>query len=38
LLEDKDLNIDKKYVNIDDIYERKFSTKDEFINYFSFNY
>ncbi len=38
ILEDNKINITKKYINFDDIYEKKFKTKDDFIKYISFNY
>lgn len=38
LMEDKKLLWIKKYINFDDIYERNFKNKDEFMNFFAFNY
>ena len=38
LLEDKKLNTVKTYINIEDIYDINFKTKDEFIKYMSFNF
>jgi len=38
LLEDDTLDVTKKYINFDDIYDKKFKTKQDFINYLAFNY
>ncbi len=38
LLKDKDLKEKKIYINFDDIYEKTFKTKRDFISYLEFNY
>ena len=38
LLDDKNLDFEKKYLNFDDIYEKKFKSKDEFLKFLEFNY
>ena len=38
LLNDENLNFKKIYINFDDIYEKTFKTKNEFITFLEFNY
>lgn len=38
LIEDKNLNSSKYYINFDDIFEKKWNNKQEFIDYINFNY
>ncbi len=38
ILNDENIKTQKKYINFDDIYEKNFSSKNEFIKYISFNY
>lgn len=38
LIEDKNLDFQKVYINFDDIYEKKFTSKDQFLKFLEFNY
>ena len=38
LIEDKNLKLKKYYINFDDIFEKKWNNKQEFIDYINFNY
>lgn len=38
LLEDENIECKKIYINFDDLYEREFTTKHNFMEYISFHY